>query len=88
MEDLQGNIGLFFIFPDVSIRFRGRFQLGITAVNIFKSYSSGGIGLAALLATTRTNAFDVLPRSEYKAVGLTPLTQDFLRQGAPIFPLL
>ncbi|KAJ6504862.1 velvet factor, partial [Mycena vitilis] len=34
LEDQNGNMGLFFIFPDVSIRWRGRFQLGITLVRI------------------------------------------------------
>ncbi|KAF8203502.1 velvet factor, partial [Mycena galopus ATCC 62051] len=34
LEDQNGNMGLFFIFPDVSIRWRGRFQLGVTLVRI------------------------------------------------------
>lgn len=34
LEDLQGNMGLFFIFPDVSIRWQGRFQLGISLLRI------------------------------------------------------
>jgi hypothetical protein len=34
LEDQNGNMGLFFLFPDVSIRWRGRFQLGITLVRI------------------------------------------------------
>ncbi|KAK0217992.1 velvet factor, partial [Armillaria fumosa] len=34
LEDLQGNTGLFFIFPDVSIRWCGRFQLGISLLRI------------------------------------------------------
>lgn len=34
LEDLQGNMGLFFLFPDASIRWRGRFQLGITLLRI------------------------------------------------------
>ncbi|KAF9462955.1 velvet factor-domain-containing protein [Collybia nuda] len=34
LEDLQGNTGLFFVFPDVSIRWRGSFQLGITVMRI------------------------------------------------------
>lgn len=34
LEDLQGNMGLFFVFPDVSIRWRGQFQLGITVIRI------------------------------------------------------
>ncbi|KAJ3906349.1 velvet factor, partial [Lentinula edodes] len=34
LEDLQGNRGLFFLFPDVSIQWRGRYQLGITLLQI------------------------------------------------------
>ena len=30
LEDLQGNMGLFFLFPDVSVRWCGQYQLGIT----------------------------------------------------------
>ena len=36
LEDLQGNKGLFFLFPDVSIRWRGRYQLGVTLSRISK----------------------------------------------------
>jgi Velvet factor len=34
LEDPQGLSGLFFIFSDVSIRWRGRFQLGITLMKL------------------------------------------------------
>lgn len=34
LEDLQGNMGLFFLFPDVSIRLRGRYQIGVTLSRI------------------------------------------------------
>ncbi|KAF9477771.1 hypothetical protein BDN70DRAFT_907102 [Pholiota conissans] len=34
LEDLQGNMGLFFLFPDVSIRSRGHYQLGVTLTRI------------------------------------------------------
>lgn len=34
LEDLQGNMGLFFVFPDASVRWRGQFQLGITVMRI------------------------------------------------------
>jgi len=35
-EDLQGNMGLFFLFPDVSIGVRGLYQLGVTLFRINK----------------------------------------------------
>jgi len=90
LEDLQGNMGLFFIFPDVSIRWRGRFQLGITAVRI-SSDPSGSMSLAnhgTVLAEARTRPFEVLPQNQYTAVAPTRLTQCFLRQGARMFTFM
>ena len=40
LDDLQGNKGLFFLFPDVSIRWRGRYQLGVTLSRISESVDS------------------------------------------------
>lgn len=91
LEDLQGNMGLFFIFPDVSIRWRGRFQLGVTAVRISRSDSSGSMSIAdhgTVLAEARTRPFDVLPQNQYSAVAPTRLTQCFLRQGARMFTFM
>lgn len=34
LEDPQGNLGLFFLFSDVSIRWRGRYQLGISLTKL------------------------------------------------------
>lgn len=34
LKDLEGNAGLYFLFPDVSVRLRGRYRLGITLHNI------------------------------------------------------
>lgn len=39
LEDLQGNKGLFFLFPDVSIRSRGRYTLGVTMTRIMRFLS-------------------------------------------------
>ncbi|KAJ7762432.1 velvet factor [Mycena olivaceomarginata] len=41
LEDLNGNMGLFFLFPDVSIRWRGRFRLRVNLVRICRQPSSG-----------------------------------------------
>ncbi|KAF8884985.1 velvet factor-domain-containing protein [Infundibulicybe gibba] len=90
LEDLQGNMGLFFIFPDVSIRCRGRFQLGISLLRI-SSDPSGGLSLAEhgiMLAEARTRPFDVLAYSQYTAAPQTRLTQCFLRQGARMFTFM
>ncbi|KAJ7623454.1 velvet factor-domain-containing protein [Roridomyces roridus] len=87
LEDQNGNMGLFFIFPDVSIKWRGRFQLGINLVSISrrvadKPDSSGIADQGATLAQARTSTFEVLPHHEYVAAPPTRLTQAFLRQGA------
>ncbi|KAJ8094671.1 hypothetical protein PM082_010677 [Marasmius tenuissimus] len=88
LEDLQGNKGLFFIFPDVSVRWRGRYRLGVTLLRISDAVSPGVLGITqqtSALAETRTSAFDVLGLHEYTAVPQTRLTQTFLRQGARMF---
>jgi len=80
LEDLQGNKGLFFLFPDVSIRWRGRYQLGVTLSRI-SNVEPGG----TLLTQTRTRAFDAVALHQYRAAPQTRLTQSFLRQGARMF---
>ncbi|KAJ7832167.1 velvet factor, partial [Mycena olivaceomarginata] len=88
LEDTNGNMGLFFVFPDVSIRRRGRFQLGVTLVRISMSEQPGQCGISEegkTLAQTRTSTFEVLPHHEYNAAPQTRLTQAFIRQGARIF---
>jgi len=87
LEDQNGNMGLFFLFPDVSIRWRGRFQLGITLVRICRRVpampdSSGLAEQGTALAQARTSTFEVLPYHQYIAAPQTRLTQAFLRQGA------
>jgi len=91
LEDLQGNMGLFFLFPDVSIRWRGRFQLGISLVRISGSDSPGPSAVGEqgiVLAETRTRTFEVVPQSQYVAAPQTRLTQCFLRQDARMFAFM
>ncbi|EIW79198.1 hypothetical protein CONPUDRAFT_138355 [Coniophora puteana RWD-64-598 SS2] len=91
LRDLQGRLGLYFLFPDVSIRYRGRFQLGISLLRIsIPSCRTDAAGVMSLgeqgtvLAQARTRSFDVLAHEDYVAPGPTRLTQSFLRQGARI----
>ena len=80
LEDLQGNKGLFFLFPDVSIRWRGRYQLGVTLSRISKYDVFLHILIAwltrfmfsvepkgTLLTQTRTRAFDAVALHQYRA---------------------
>jgi len=85
LEDLQGNMGLFFLFPDVSIRSRGRYQLGVTLTRITGPDPSALTEHGTALAQTRTRPFDVVALHEYTAAAPTRLTQSFIRQGARMF---
>ncbi|KAF8141657.1 velvet factor-domain-containing protein [Boletus edulis] len=87
LRNLEGRLGLFFLFSDVSIRWRGRFQLGISLLRISQTDASGALSLAShgtLLAQARTRPFDVVAHESYVAPATTRLTQSFLRQGARI----
>ncbi|KAJ8585988.1 hypothetical protein M405DRAFT_796118 [Rhizopogon salebrosus TDB-379] len=87
LRDLQGRLGLYFLFPDASIRWRGRFQLGISLLRISETDASGAMSIASqgtVLAQARTRPFDVFPHENYVAPPVTRLTQSFLRQGARI----
>ncbi|EIN06115.1 hypothetical protein PUNSTDRAFT_73409, partial [Punctularia strigosozonata HHB-11173 SS5] len=37
LRDLQGKHGIFFLFPDVSVRERGSYQLGVTLMSVARS---------------------------------------------------
>ncbi|KAG6888658.1 hypothetical protein C0995_006776 [Termitomyces sp. Mi166 len=71
-------MGLFFIFPDVSIRWRGRFQLGVTVTKISRTDLFGGVGVSdhgVVLAETRTRSFDVLTYAQYTAMSTVKTPQ-------------
>lgn len=34
LRNLQGREGVYFLFPDVSVRWRGRFQLNVTLIKL------------------------------------------------------
>jgi len=88
LRDLQGRLGLYFLFSDVSIRWRGRFQLGIWLLRISQTDASGVMSIASqgtVLAQAQTRPFDVVTHENYVAPATTRLTQSFLRQGARIY---
>ncbi|KAJ7453975.1 hypothetical protein B0H11DRAFT_266250 [Mycena galericulata] len=58
------------ILYDVSVKWRGRFQLGITLVRISRPDSSGIAEQGTMLAQARTSTFEVLPYHEYIAAHL------------------
>ncbi|KAG1746679.1 velvet factor-domain-containing protein [Suillus paluster] len=70
LRDLQGRLGLYFLFPDASIRWRGRFQLGISLLRISETDASGAMSIASqgtVLAQARTRSFDVYAHENYVA---------------------
>uniref|UniRef100_A0A8H8CIF6 Velvet domain-containing protein n=1 Tax=Psilocybe cubensis TaxID=181762 RepID=A0A8H8CIF6_PSICU len=85
LEDLQGNTGLFFLFPDVSIRLRGRYQIQVTLSRLSNSGLPGLAEHGTYLAEARTRPFDALPLHEYIVAPSTRLSQSFIRQGARMF---
>ncbi|KAL4063145.1 velvet factor-domain-containing protein [Scleroderma citrinum] len=82
LRDLSGRQGLYFLFPDVSIRWRGRFQLGVSLLRLSETDASGMMSLASLgtvLATARTRPFEVVTHENYVAPPPTPLTRNFFQ---------
>ncbi|EJD07564.1 uncharacterized protein FOMMEDRAFT_130722 [Fomitiporia mediterranea MF3/22] len=88
LRNLRGRVAPYFIFPDVSIRQRGRYTLHISLVRLPgiggpASVSAGNRGNT--LATVYTQVFEVVSQSNYAAPQPTPLTQLFIRQGARMY---
>jgi len=84
LRNLQGRQGVYFLFPDVSVRYRGRYQLCVSLMKLPGPHS-GSLNLdgqGPVLAQAHSLPFDVLSRREYVAPVQTPLTQYFLQQGA------
>lgn len=87
LRNLQGRPGVYFLFPDVSVRLRGRYILQLTLMRLSRVDASGMVRVGesgSVLAQTRTRPFDVRPRHTYVAPPQTPLTEFFLQQGARI----
>ncbi|KAI0705130.1 velvet factor-domain-containing protein [Cytidiella melzeri] len=73
LRNLQGRLGIYFLFPDVSIRWRGRFTLSVTLMRIPRvDPTRSPVNVAeqgTVLAQARSHVFDVYPREEYIAPG-------------------
>ncbi|KAI0372725.1 hypothetical protein BV20DRAFT_42063 [Pilatotrama ljubarskyi] len=85
LRNLQGRRGVYFMFPDVGVRQRGRFQLKVTLIRLPRLDEPEAIvnGVSGtILAEARSLPFDVFPLRDYVAPAQTPLTQYFLQQGA------
>ncbi|KAI0305929.1 velvet factor-domain-containing protein [Multifurca ochricompacta] len=88
LRNLQGRPGVYFLFPDVSVRLQGRYVLQLTLMRLSRVDASGMVRVGesgSVLAQTRTRPFDVRPRHTYVAPPQTPLTEFFLQQGARMY---
>jgi len=89
LRDLDGQPGMFFIFPDISVRRRGRYTLRVNLLRL--TAPAGGTMVMpegfrnAALAWVMTNSFSVVLQSEYSAPPATALTNSFHRQGARMY---
>ncbi|KAH8116409.1 velvet factor-domain-containing protein [Phellopilus nigrolimitatus] len=88
LRNLRGRVAPYFIFPDVSVRQRGRYSLNITLVRLpgiggLSTTSAGNRGNA--LTSVYTQVFEVVSQTNYGAPAPTQLTQLFIRQGARMY---
>ncbi|WVR09111.1 hypothetical protein IAU60_006173 [Kwoniella sp. DSM 27419] len=78
MNDQAGAPGMYFVFPDVSVRYVGRFRLQALLMRI-----TGG----SPLDTTISDPFEIVREAEYIAPAITELTRHFDAQGVVRFGL-
>nr|XP_019047985.1 hypothetical protein I302_04606 [Kwoniella bestiolae CBS 10118]OCF26915.1 hypothetical protein I302_04606 [Kwoniella bestiolae CBS 10118] len=78
MNDTSNAPGIYFVFPDVSVRYVGRFRLHALLMRI-----TGG----PPLDTATTEAFDIVRDTDYVAPPITDLTRHFDSQGVVRFGL-
>jgi hypothetical protein len=73
MRDEQGATGIYFCFPDVSVRYDGRFKLHATLLRITGYVTSlfclrcELITSGQALCTAQTEVFEIMPISQYVA---------------------
>ncbi|UZJ55147.1 hypothetical protein CBS101457_004467 [Exobasidium rhododendri] len=68
-----------FVFPEISIRSRGRFRLQISLMRVPLPTASPRV--TATLANASTDPFSVVLSADYVAPHITDLTRHFARQG-------
>ncbi|GAA5932907.1 hypothetical protein JCM1841_005191 [Sporobolomyces salmonicolor] len=84
LKDLQGEKGIFFVLPDLSVRTEGSFVLRLRLLSIGRA-GTRTTGGTAVVASLHSNEFQV--RSAKKFEGMldpTPLSQCFAKQGVRI----
>ncbi|KAJ3110538.1 hypothetical protein HDU96_006493 [Phlyctochytrium bullatum] len=79
LQDVEGNLGCFFVFPDVAVRASGDYRLRF---DLFDLASAVAFGPQKALATVISNEFRVYSPQNFPGMAAsTAYTQCFSRQG-------
>ncbi|GAA5804703.1 hypothetical protein HPULCUR_010206 [Helicostylum pulchrum] len=87
LYDLNGNLGIYFVFQDVSLRTEGCFRLKFSLVDVGSPYSRSvnTSSNSHVLKAIYTNPFTVFTAKKFPGVvQSTPLSKCFARQGIKI----
>ncbi|KAL9553612.1 hypothetical protein MBANPS3_003207 [Mucor bainieri] len=87
LYDLEGKLGIFFIFQDISLRTEGLFRLQFSLTDIGSPHSNSvnTTTVSKVLAVVETDPFIVYTAKKYPGVvHSTPLSKCFARQGIKI----
>ena len=87
LYDLDGNLGIFFVFQDISLRMEGVFRLQFSLIDIGSplSHNVNTTTVSQVLSVVETDPFVVYTAKKYPGVvHSTPLSKCFARQGIKI----
>ncbi|GAA5831888.1 hypothetical protein JCM11251_003921 [Rhodosporidiobolus azoricus] len=84
LKDLNGEAGVFFVLPDLSVRTEGSFRLRLRLLSLGLSGSQVNTG-TAVVASAHTDEFRVFSAKKFEGMlDPTPLSQCFAKQGVRI----
>lgn len=87
LYDLDGNLGIFFVFQDISFRTEGKFKLAFSLINVGSTCGNTVNTSSPTQVLTRvfTDMFTVFTAKKFPGVvKSTPLSQCFAKQGVKI----
>lgn len=84
--DTEDQLGIYFVFQDLSIRTEGTFRLGFSLVDVGSPYLQGiNEAPSRVLAQTFSDPFTVFSAKKFPGmIESTPLSRAFARQGVKI----
>ncbi|GAA6036871.1 hypothetical protein JCM8097_006324 [Rhodosporidiobolus ruineniae] len=84
LKGLEGEQGVYFVLPDLSVRTEGNFRLRLRLLNVGLSGGQTNTG-TAVVATEHTNEFRVFSAKKFEGMlDPTALSQCFAKQGVRI----